>query len=66
MGEVKAPIQDFYERSAIYEELKQDLKNPKLSKSRRIKYLHRLPYLQYIKEFPLSGITHYFRHPYDR
>jgi hypothetical protein len=49
MGEAKAPVQDFCERSTTYEELTQAWENPKLSKSRRIKYLQRLPYLQYIE-----------------
>jgi hypothetical protein len=39
MGEAKAPVQDFYESSTTYEELTQALENPKISKSRRIKYL---------------------------
>jgi hypothetical protein len=36
MGEAKAPVQDFYERSTTYESLTQAWENPKLSKSRRI------------------------------
>jgi hypothetical protein len=39
MGEAKAPMKNFYERSTTYEEFKQAWENPNLSKSRRIKYL---------------------------
>jgi hypothetical protein len=53
MGEAKAPVHEFCESSTTYEELTQDWENPNLSKSRRIKYLQRLPYLQYIEECPI-------------
>jgi hypothetical protein len=55
MGEAKAPTHDFCERSETYEEMTQAWENPNISKSRRIKYLQMLPYLQYVEEFPLSG-----------
>jgi hypothetical protein len=55
MGEVRAPMQDFYQKSETHIYMTKSWENPNLSKSRRIKYLERLTYLKYIEECPLFG-----------